>query len=227
MAELIDIPSPGWPLTFGEPGNPSVVLVHDSFGRLPYLESYATALASRDLFVVVPDLFNGVATIDEASADELRDGIDLGFALATLDDAIELGRGHGFDAAPSGGVLQPSTKVALLGFELGGWLALRAAQAGSVDAVVAYAAGLGESEAGVIPCPVLLNYSDLGDWGTTFESDLFVSRLKEMGTPVARHTYSGTHDIFANATLVERLDKNAAALAFARSTYFLQEQLAT
>ncbi|TQL55435.1 dienelactone hydrolase family protein [Subtercola boreus] len=212
MSAFVDIPSPGWPLTFGEAGNPSIVIIHDRFGRLPYLESYATALASRGFFVVVPDLFNGLATIDAPSADELRDAMDLGFALATLDDAIALGRNG-------------TSKVGIIGFEIGGWLALQAAQAGSADAVVSYAGGLTENEPGILPCPVLLNYSDLGDWGTGTEADLFVSRLKEMGTPVTRHTYVGTNDIFANATLVERLDKNAAALAFARSTNFLQEQL--
>ena len=91
MPEFIDIPSPSWPLTFGTPGNPSVVVVHDSFGRLPYLESYAQALANRDFYVVVPDLFNGLATIDSEGADELRSAIDIGFALATLEDAVELG----------------------------------------------------------------------------------------------------------------------------------------
>ncbi|MDF2442209.1 MAG: carboxymethylenebutenolidase [Subtercola sp.] len=222
MSSFIDIPSPGWPLTFGTPGNPCVVIVHDRFGRLPYLESYATALASRGFFVVVPDLFNGLATIDGQSADELRNGMDLGFALATLDDAIELGRG----GAATGPAPAPApARVGIIGFEVGGWLGLQAGQAGSADAVVSYAGGLGESESGILPCPVLLNYSDLGDWGTGTEADLFVSRLKEMGTPVTRHTYIGTNDIFANATLVERLDKNAAALAFARSTNFLQEQL--
>lgn len=226
MSQFVDIPSPGWPLTFGTAGNPSVVIIHDRFGRLPYLESYAAALAKQDLFAVVPDLFNGLATIDAPSADELRDAMDLGFALATIDDAVELGRGHGFGGATDAGTSSPSTKVGIIGFELGGWLALQAAQSGSVDAVVAYAAGLGEQEAGVIPCPVLLNYSDQGAWGTGPEADLFVSRLKEMGTPVSRQTYAATEDIFANATLVERLDKNAAALAFARSISFLQDQLA-
>lgn len=57
------------------------------------------------------------------------------------------------------------------------------------------------------------------------DPDTFVSRLKEHGTPVTQHSYLGTREGFANATMLELLDKNAAALAFARSTYFLQAQL--
>src|SRR6185436_7655115 len=56
MPEFVDIPSPGWPLEFGEPGRPAVVIVHDAYGRLPYLESYAKALAHQGFFVLVPDL---------------------------------------------------------------------------------------------------------------------------------------------------------------------------
>ncbi|QWT24622.1 dienelactone hydrolase family protein [Subtercola sp. PAMC28395] len=225
MAEFITIPSPGWPLEFGTQGNPSVVLVHDRYGRLPYLESYATALASRGLFVTVPDLFNGVATIDDSGADELSRDLDLGFALGALEDAVEIGRARALARDLRSDKDSDVSKVGLIGFELGGWVGLRLAQSGNLDAIAVYSAGLGDDEAGIVPCPVLLNYSERGRWGTGDEPDRFVSRLKEMGTPVTRHTYAATSDIFANATLIERLDKNAAALAFARTTYFLQEQL--
>lgn len=42
---------------------------------------------------------------------------------------------------------------------------------------------------------------------------------------MTRHQYIGTGTFFANATISATLDKNAAALAFARSTYFMQAQL--
>ena len=74
MAELIPIPSPGVPLLFGEPGSPVVVVVPDAYGRLPWLTPYAEALANRGGFrVIVPDLYNGVATDDEHQADILLD----------------------------------------------------------------------------------------------------------------------------------------------------------
>ncbi|WP_374946887.1 dienelactone hydrolase family protein [Agreia sp.] len=213
MTELVDIPSPGWPLMFGSEGLPAIVLVHDDYGRLPYLEAYAAALSKQGFFVVVPDLFNGVATVDTAGVDLLRSRRDDGFAIATLFDAIALGRSSG---AP---------RVGIIGLGVGGWLALRSAQEGAVDAVVAYYAGLGENEGGIVPCPVALHYSENDEWGSGLTADLFVSRLKEVGTPVTRHTYSGTSTYFANATASASLDKNAAALAFARSTYFMQGQL--
>lgn len=213
MTELVDIPSPGWPLTFGTEGQPAVVLVHDDYGRLPYLEAYATALSKQGFFVVVPDLFNGVAAVDPDGVALLRSRLDEGFAIATLADAIAMGRSSG------------AARVGLIGMGVGGWLALRSAQEGAVDAVVAYYAGLAESEGGIVPCPVALHFSEYDDWGSGLTADLFVSRLKEVGTPVTRHNYIGTSTYFANATISAGLDKNAAALAFARSTYFMQGQL--
>ena len=213
MTELVDIPSPGWPLVFGTEGQPAVVLVHDDYGRLPYLEAYATALSKQGVVVVVPDLFIGVAAVDPEGVALLRSRLDEGFAIATLADAIALGRSSG------------AARVGIIGMGVGGWLALRSAQEGAVDAVVAYYAGLAESEGGIVPCPVALHFSEYDDWGSGLTADLFVSRLKEVGTPVTRHNYIGTSTYFANATISAALDKNAAALAFARSTYFMQGQL--
>ncbi len=214
MSTLIDIPSPGWPLTFGAEGSPGIVLVHDGYGRLPFLEAYAAALAKLGFFVVVPDLFNGVAAVDLAGMQELEARSDIGFSEATLDDAIGMARGA------------QAARIGVIGIGLGGWYALRAAQRGQADAVIAYSAGLTSAESGIIPCPVMLHFSEIGDWGSTLAADEFVSRLKEVGTPVTRHLYPDTGDNFANATLVEFLDRAAAGLAFARSVSFLQAQLA-
>ena len=213
MSTLIDIPSPGWPLAYGTEGSPAVVLVHDGYGRLPFLESYANALAKLGYYVVVPDLFNGVAAVDDAGLEELQARSDVGFSDATLEDAIAMARGA------------TAARVGLIGIGLGGWYALRAAQRGEADAVITYYAGLMADESGIIPCPVLLHFSGGGVWGSTLAADEFVSRLKEVGTPVTRHLYPETGDHFANATLVESLDRSAAGLAFARSASFLQAQL--
>lgn len=215
MAEFVDIPSPGWPLEFGKHGDgrPAVVIVHDDYGRLPYLEAYATALAKQGFEVIVPDLFDGVATVDAEGARVLGERTDPGFALAALEDAVALGRGHG------------AARMGIIGLGYGGRLALRLAQSGVLDAVVVYAAVLGDDEAGIIPCPVLIHRAEDPGWARGVDVDDFVSRLKEHGTPVTQHPYTGTAEGFANATVLPLLDKNAAALAFARSTYFLQAQL--
>mgnify|MGYP000851794313 CR=1 FL=1 len=143
MTELVPIPSPGIPLFYGDPGNPVVIVLHDWYGRLPGLDSFAEALASRGLRVAVPDLYQGVCTTDAATAESLMTSLDLSTALAEVDDAIAQAQDTGDE------------RVAIVGFSMGGWLGLLHAQGGSDDAVVACYASLSEAEHGVIPCPVL------------------------------------------------------------------------
>jgi len=213
MTELVPIPSPGAAVYYGHPGSPLVVIVHDWYGRLPWLDPYATALASQGYRVVVPDFYGGFATIDAESAAKLRDELDAGLALAVIDDLVAESR------------LEGSTRVGLIGFSMGGWIALLHAQGGDADAVVAYYATLGTEEHGVIPCPVLLNLAENDEFSPGAEPDSFVARLEDHGTPVTEFVYLGTEHSFANASLAATLDNRAAALAFARSASFLDKHL--
>ncbi len=213
MSQLVPIPSPGEPLFYGEPGKPVVVVLHDTYGRLPWLEPFAQAIASRGFRVAVPDLYDGVCTIDDDTALELMGGLDIGTALAEIDDAMV------------GAQLTGTEKVGLVGFSLGGWLALLHAQAGAADAVVAYYASLGPRDHGVIPCPVLLQWAETDSWDEGEDPESFVARLKDHGTPVTQHGYVGTHHAFANASVASRLNLQAAALAFARTAVFLESNL--
>ncbi len=213
MVELVPIPSPGETLFFGDAGDPLVVIVHDYYGRLPWLDPYATALARVGFRVAVPDLYDGYCTTDEPTATGLLDQLDLGASLALLDDLLEQGRRLG------------STRFATVGFSMGGWLALLHAQAGGVDAVVAYYATLQPAQHGVIPCPVMLHFAEADDWAAGGEPEEFIDRLKEHGTPVTPYDYLGTEHSFANASLPAKANPDAAALAFARTARFLEDLL--
>ena len=127
---LLEIPSPGIPLEYGAQGDPLVILVHDWYGRLPALEADGRALAHDGFHVLIPDLYNGWATTDETDAAGLLRNLDLTVSVNAIGSLARGGRAAG---AP---------RVGLVGFSMGGWLALEQAQAGSVDAVVAYYATL-------------------------------------------------------------------------------------
>lgn len=213
MSQLVPIPSPGVPTYFGEEGAPLVVLVHDWYGRLPWLEAYARGLQHQGYRVAVPDLYDGVATIDEAAAAGLMKQLDIATALSVLDETIQLARAQG------------TQRVGVIGFSLGGWLALLHAQGGAVDAVVAYYATLGASQHGVIPCPVLLQLAESDEWDEGEDPESFVNLLKDHGTPVTEFSYPGTVHSFANATIVAKTNVDAAALAFTRTWQFLRGHL--
>lgn len=213
MSELVSLPSPGIPLFFGERGNPLAIIVHDWYGRLPWLESYAAALAAQGYRVAVPDLYAGVATVDAATAEALMGELDVARSLAELDDIIAAAR------------LEGSPRIGVVGFSLGGWLTLLHAQGGAAEAVVAYYATLGPDQHGVIPCPVQLHLAETDEWVEDEDPESFIDRLKDHGTPVTEWTYPGTVHSFANASITDRVDVNAAALAFARTSSFLEDHL--
>jgi carboxymethylenebutenolidase len=213
MGELVPIPSPGIPLYYGAVGDPAVVVVHDWYGRLPGLDPFATALASRGFRVVVPDLYDGFCTTSQDDAANLMQQLDIGLSLSIIEDAVDEARMEG------------SQRSAVVGFSMGGWLALLHAQRGSIDALVAYYATLGARDHGVIPCPVLLHFAEIDEWDEGDDPDSFVDRLDDHGTPVVRFSYAGTGHSFANASVPSRLDARAAALAFARTTTFLEKHL--
>lgn len=210
---FVPIPDPGVALNYGRVGDPVVVLIHDWYGRLPWYEQYATSLAAYGFRVVVPDLFNGLCTVDTAGGRELLEQLDLGYALAIIDDLVHKTRVSG------------SERVAVVGFSMGGWISLLHAQGGETDAVVAYYASLAPADHGIIPCPVLLQFAETDEWSDGEEPDQFVARLKEHGTPVDSYTYLATGHSFANMSLPENRDPNAAALAFARTATFLEKHL--
>ena len=214
MSELIDIPSPGESLRHGTPGNPLVVVLHDWYGRLPGIDTYASALARVGFRVVVPDLYDGVATQDAATAEQLMNQLDVATSLALVDDEILTARDDG------------SHRFAVVGFSMGGWLGLLHAQGGATDAVVAYYATLAPSQHGVIPCPVQLHFAERDEWGEGELPQEFIGRLKDHGTPVNDNTYLGTVHSFANGSMPEYFDAAESALAFARTASFLEDQLA-
>lgn len=213
MAEPVPTPTPGMPLFYGQPGDPVVVVLHDWYGRLPAVEAYAEALAARGLRVAVPDLYEGALALDDEMAESLMDGLDIGAALASIDDAMVEAQETGVE------------RVGLVGFSLGGWLGLLHAQAGAVDAVVAYYASLDSKDHGVVPCPVLLHWAEEDEWGEGDDPDAFVGRLKDHGTPVSEHRYLSTGHSFANASIPAKVNAQAAALAFARTAAFLEQCL--
>lgn len=207
MPDVFPIPSPGVPLAFGEPGEPLVVLLHDWYGRLPWLENYASALARVGFRVMVPDLYKGWGTTspDEAaklSADR-RD--EESFAIV---DAIL--------------ATEPHEHVATVGWSMGGWVALAHAQSGAVDAAVAYYPSLRGELTGIIPAPVQLHFAETD----ALDPAPLVAELTESGTPVDERTYLGTHHGFANASMPGEFDEREAALAFARTASFLEKHLA-
>jgi carboxymethylenebutenolidase len=167
IVTLVSIAFRGTTLEYGTLGRPLVILLHDWYGRLSSREDYGIPLAQRGFHVLVPDLFIGWAATNAADTAVLLGRLNPSVALNMVSEPVRSGRTHG---AP------------LVGFSVGGWLALLLAPSGSLDAVVAYGAVLNDAEQAMLPCPVQLHFAGMN--GPDPES--FVARLLADGTPQER-----------------------------------------
>jgi carboxymethylenebutenolidase len=104
----------GEPIVHAAEGTVGVVVVHEVFGRDPYIESVASALATAGISAVTVDLYDGrrAETLEAAMA--LRGSLAEGTVLAKLEEAQAALR-----ARP-----HPPVRVGLLGFCMGGGFAL-------------------------------------------------------------------------------------------------------
>jgi carboxymethylenebutenolidase len=208
-AELSAGPSAGP----GAGSSAGAVVVHDWYGLGPHVRDFAAELEASGLVVEVVDLYDGATTTDPARAAELADALDGPTALGLVTEAARRLRKAG---APA---------VGAVGFSLGGSLVLRAAALGDVDAVVAYYAVRGPSDAATTACPVQLHLAEDDEPDMARDVPAYVEALEAAGTPVDTFTYPGTVHSFANLD-VPLADPGAADVARSRTIGFLHARLA-
>ncbi|WP_230473363.1 dienelactone hydrolase family protein [Dyella choica] len=203
-------------------GAPAVVVIQEWWGLNGQIRGVANRLAQSGYLALVPDLYRGKVTVEEEEAHHLMEGLNFGDA-ASQDIAAAVAY-----------LKQRITKVAVLGFCMGGALALLAlGQNADLSAGVVWY-GLPPLEyiqASRIKVPVL------GHWGTqdAFFSiksvDALETKLAESGVHAQFHRYLA-HHAFANETAIghgriagTQYDPQWAQLAWDRTFTFLGRTL--
>jgi carboxymethylenebutenolidase len=140
---------------------PVVIVLQEIFGVNPAMRAVADDLAAEGFVALVPDLFWRLETGVELAYDDaglqrafgLWKSFDLEQGVKDVGAAVDYAR-----SAPEG-----SGKVAVLGFCLGGQLAVRVGAAKEPDAVVSfYGTKLGENLESIeaITCPTVFHFGD-------------------------------------------------------------------
>jgi len=198
-----------------ESAGPAVIVVHDYFGALPHVRELCDALALAGFMALAPDLYDGWTTTEPTRAEVLLGRLDVGRSRSLLTVAARQLRAH-----PK---VRPE-RVGAVGFSAGGWLALRTATSGVLDAVVAYYAALGPGEQAPIPCPVMLHFAEVDEWDPADLPATFTTQLRAAGTLVIDRTWPGTEHSFANAD-VPAWRPGPAAAAWGETVGFLARHL--
>lgn len=196
------------------PTAPAVVVIQEWWGLNPQIRGVADRLAQAGYRAIVPDLYRGKVTLEAAEAEHLMQGLDF------MDAATQDVRGalqH---------MKQTGSKAAVMGFCMGGALAILAGiHAREADAVVSWY-GVPPPEAGdpgSIGVPVQGHFALEDAFFPIAMAERLEARLKEAGVPHEFHRYAAQH-AFGNENNASH-DPQATALAWQRSLDFLARHL--
>lgn len=194
----------------------AVVLIHEWWGLNDHIRGVADRLAREGFTVFATDLYGGRVTKDSKEAEKLLNSMDWGKAAADLGAATEALRQRA-----------PGTKVAILGFCMGGALTLlAAANDPRLDAAVPFYGIPPESGVDVtrIRAPVLGHFALRDDWCSPDRVDVLEKKLKGANIPAEIHRYDADHAFF-NDTRPEVYSRDNAELAWKRTVDFLRAKL--
>lgn len=194
----------------------AVVLIHEWWGLNAHIRGIADRLAHEGFTVFAVDLYGGRVAKEAKEAEQLMNGLDWGKAAAALRSATEALRQRA-----------PGTKVAIMGFCMGGALTLlAAANDPGLDAAVPFYGIPPEQGADVarIRAPVLGHFAKNDDWCTPGRVDALEKKLKGANVAAEIHRYDAGHAFF-NDTRPEVYSRDNAETAWKRTVDFLHAKL--
>jgi len=199
---------------------PVTVVIHENRGLNPHIQDIARRLALEGFLAFAPDLLSisGGTPAEEDQARELHTKTDVkdmtAAAAAAVPSMVSYAESNG--------------NVGAVGFCFGGGVVNRlAAERADLKAAVAYyGLQLPAEQVPSIRAPLLLHYAGLDDRinaGIT----AYEQALKANGKRYAIYIYPGVNHAFNNDTGGARYNKEAAALAWARTLAFFKDELGT
>jgi carboxymethylenebutenolidase len=208
-------------LSLPEGRGPGVIVIQEWWGLVPHIKDVADRFAREGFVALVPDLFGGTTTTDPDEAATLLQALHIGETELILKRAVATLVQH-----PQ---VEPHDKIGIVGFCMGGQLAMFAAgENRAIRATVNFY--------GIHP-KVHPSYRDIqGEvLGIFAEHDGFASadavkamdvELDLLEVPHEFITYPGTHHAFFNDSRPEVHHPEAAADAWQRTLSFLRSNLA-
>ncbi len=200
---------------------PGVVMIEEWWGITDSIKQMADKLANAGFRVLVPDLFRGRKAVVPDEANHLVEDLDFGDAAKQdIRGAVHYLKATG------------SKKVGVLGFCIGGALALLAAMNDAeVDAVVTFY-GVTPPEAGdvgQIKAPVQGHWAEHDDFASPQAVSRIEARFKEAGVSHEFHRYDAHHG-FNNPNPIGHAglghyNEQADKQSWSRAIDFLRAQL--
>ncbi|RWH76130.1 MAG: dienelactone hydrolase family protein [Mesorhizobium sp.] len=197
----------------------TVIVVHENRGLNPHIRDVARRVALEGFVALAPDFLSplGGTLADEDKAREQFSKLDPAQTIANAVATVAFLKGHE----------DGNGKVGAVGFCWGGGTVnTLAANAPDLAAAVAYYGMQPKAEdVPKIKAALLLHYAGL-DTRINAGIDAFRKELDAAEVEYTIYVYEGANHAFNNDTSSARYDKNAADLAWGRTSAFLREKLA-
>src|SRR3989338_1805279 len=203
----------------GPGGAPAILIAHEWWGLTDHMRELAQRFAQAGYAALVPDLYarqGSKVTADPAEAARLMNELSSQLALRDLNAAAGFLKQQTF--------VDPQ-RVAIVGFSMGGTLALTQATHNSYlkAAVVFYGKVPPVETLAYLLCPVLYHYAAKDGWVTRQEVDRLRDGCAKLGKTAEVAIYPDADHAFFNSTRPEVYRAQDAARAWDRTLGFLAE----
>jgi carboxymethylenebutenolidase len=200
---------------------PGLLVLQEWWGLVPHIKDVADRFAAAGYVALAPDLYRGKHTTHPDEAQRLLMALHIADTATMLRGAAEYLRGHA--------AVTPR-KVGVLGFCMGGQLALFAATAHPdvIDAVVDFYGIFNPAvpvDLSRLQAPVLAHFGTRDPWIPREKADALMAEVAAAGVPHEVHHYDAGHAFFNDAR-PEAYDAAAAGAAWETTLGFLRRHLA-
>ena len=203
-------------------GGPGVVVIQEWWGLAGHIKDVADRFAAEGFVALAPDLYHGELVEEPDAAGKLMMALNIDQAAKDLRGAVAYLLGEG---GASG------SKVGVIGFCMGGQLALYAATV-SPDQVGAVADFYGvhpnvKPDLDRLKAPVLGAFAEHDDYASPAVARQLEQEIRSRGVETDFKIYPGTQHAFFNDDRTEVYDANAARDAWERTLAFFRRQIAS
>ncbi len=191
-------------------GSVGVVLLHEFWGLNAQLEGVATRFAAAGVPALAVDLYDGVIAKDRHEASQRMQALDTTRVMRIILAGVDELHARGVQ------------KVAVLGFCMGGALALAAStKVPGLDGAVVFYGIPQQFDPASVKLPLLLHFAQHDDWCSPERVSGLEAALRKAGVAFELHRYDAAHAFF-NETRHEVHDPAKAKLAWERTLTFLK-----
>ena len=224
MGETVEFPVSGGSIEGHEsvPGlgrGPGVIVIQEWWGLVDHIKDVCDRFATAGFVALAPDLFHGKTTKSPDQAGKMMMALRIDETEKELDGAVEYLLMH--DAVTS-------QKIGIVGFCMGGALALYAATKNpNIGACVDFYGGHPNVKPDLpnLHAPVLGLFAEKDGFVTPDSVRELEGKLKALGKEIEVVIYPGADHAFFNDSRPEVYDEEAAADAWRRTVEFLKHRL--